>query len=93
MTASGVDEGAVLRCCTFVRDSLSRSLGGGEGVRVLGPAPLQVVRVNNRFRYRVTVSADDAGAVRSVISQLLNYCNTAKDYRGVSVYADIGPSD
>ena len=93
VTASGVDEGAVLRCCTFVRDSLSRSLGGGEGVRVLGPAPLQVVRVNNRFRYRVTVSADDAGAVRSVISQLLNYCNTAKEYRGVSVYADIGPSD
>ena len=93
VTASGVDEATVLRCCAFVRDSLAKSLGRADGLRVLGPAPLPVVRVNNRFRYRVTVSASDGAAVRSVISQLLCYCNTAKEFKGVSLYADINPSN
>ena len=93
VTASGTDEGSVVRCCAFVRDQLRETLKNIDGLRVLGPAPLPVVRVNNRFRYRVTVSGANGGAVRSAIARMLIYCNTAKEFRGVSLYADLNPGD
>ena len=93
VTASGTDEGSVVRCCAFVRDQLREMLKNIDGLRVLGPAPLPVVRVNNRFRYRVTVSGANGGAVRSAIARMLIYCNTAKEFRGVSLYADLNPGD
>ncbi|MGE4352643.1 MAG: primosomal protein N' [Oscillospiraceae bacterium] len=89
--ASGVDESAVLRCCTFVRDSLRSALTGRSDVCILGPAPLPVVRINNRFRYRVLISGDCGGVIRGLIAQSLIYCNTAKEFRGVSVFADTNP--
>ncbi|MGI6029425.1 MAG: replication restart helicase PriA [Candidatus Heteroscillospira sp.] len=91
VTASGADEAAVVRCCAFVRDRLREALG--KDARVLGPAPLPVVRVNNRYRYRVTVSGGSGAAIRGAVSGLLNYCNTAKEFRGVSLYADLNPGD
>ena len=91
VTASGIDEIAVLQCCTFVRDSLQKKLKDCRDARILGPAPLPVVRVNNRFRYRVMISGDSGKVIRGLISQILIYCNTAKEFRGVSVFADTNP--
>lgn len=90
MTATGIDENSVLRCLAFVRDTLRKELSNRD-MRILGPAPLPVVRVNNRFRYRVTISGDDSALIRKHVSNLLMYCNTAKEFRSVSVFADINP--
>jgi primosomal protein N' len=50
---------------------------------VLGPAPLPVVRVRNRYRYHVTVSGKQGSAIRAAISKcsLLQHC---KRNQGVS---------
>lgn len=93
VTASGIDESNVRACCAFVRDSLCSALKDVCDLRVLGPAPLQIVRVNNRFRYRVLVSGESGRDIRTAISKLLIYCNTAKEFRGVSLYADINPGN
>jgi primosomal protein N' (replication factor Y) len=93
VTASGPDESAVLRCCAQIRGILERELKGRAQTRVLGPAPLPVVRVNNRFRYRVTISCDRGLEVRRVLSGILHYCNTEKEFRGISVFADTNPSE
>ena len=91
--ASGVDESLVLKCCAAIRSILSTVLEGTDDCRILGPAPMPVVRVNNRFRYRVTISCKANKAVRDVVSKILMFCNTNKEFRGVSVYADINPID
>lgn len=92
ITASGESESAVLRACAAVRGILSRELQG-SAARILGPAPMSVLRVNNRFRYRVTVATAPDKQVRRVISNILTYCNSDAAFRGVSVYADVNPSD
>ena len=57
------------------------------------PAPLPVARVNNEWRYRVTVSAPESREVREAVSRALILCNNSKLYRGVSLYADFNPID
>ncbi|MDR9824834.1 hypothetical protein RCJ22_04340, partial [Vibrio sp. FNV 38] len=93
VTASGMDESAVLRCCAYVRDRLRTELSGREDANVLGPAPLPVVRVNNRFRYRVTLHCVYNKEIRTLIAGVLIQCNTAKEFRGVSLCADYNPME
>lgn len=93
ITASGADESAVLRCCAFIRDRLRVSTSKREDVRILGPAPLPIVRVNNRYRYRVTVHCRFNKEIRALIAGVLIHCNTAKEYKGVAVFADYNPME
>lgn len=93
LTATGEDENAVLRCCRDIRNEMLCLSGEIPGVRVLGPAPLPIAKVNNCWRYRVTVCGPESKAVRGAVSQMLVICNTEKQYRGVSVYADFNPLD
>ncbi len=93
LTASGKDETAVLRCCADIRNEMLCMGSHVPGVRVLGPAPLPVAKVNNTWRYRVTVSAPEPAAIRGAISRTLMLCNDGKKYKGVSVYADFDPLD
>ena len=89
VTASGLDEAQVLRCATVIRDELLNRLVGRSDVRVLGPAPLPVVRVNNRYRYSVTLACHGDRTARAVVSSIIVKCCTDKEYRGVSVFADV----
>lgn len=93
LTVSGAEEASVLRCCAAMRDLLRKELGGCEDVRVLGPAPLPVVRINNRFRYRVMVSCRNGRQVRRVLGAVLTACSGAKEFRGLSLYADMDPAE
>ena len=93
VTASGQDESAVLRCCSAVRDMLADGLRARDDVSIMGPAPLAVVKVNNRYRYRVNISCRGDGDIRRLIAAIVIKCSTAKEFRGVSVYADNDPTD
>lgn len=93
LTATGADENAVVRCCRDIRAEMLRLSHDVPGIRVLGPAPLPVAKVNNTWRYRVTVCGPESKAVRLAVSSVLIRCNTEKQYRGVTVYADFNPLD
>ena len=88
ITASGLEEAQVLACCVRVRDMLLLSMAGRTDARILGPAPLPVVRVNNRYRYSVTLACRGDKAVREILAGVVIRCNTAREFRGVSVFAD-----
>ena len=92
ITASGTDEYAAMRTCADIRGILQKELAG-EDVRILGPAPLSVVKVNNRFRYRVTLCSQGGRRIKRLIERVVIYCSTHKEYKGVSVFADTGPSE
>ena len=92
ITASGQDENAVLRCCTDIRSTLRASIKD-EYAKILGPAPLAVVKVNNRYRYRVSISCKIDTEIRSVVSAILIKFNSSGKYKGVSIFADSNPSD
>lgn len=92
ITASGQDEEQVYRACRFVRELLENSRLRGE-MRLFGPTPLAVVKVNNRYRYRVNISCKANGDIRSLVSNAVIQCSTDKRFKGVSVFADNDPLD
>lgn len=92
MTVSGTDEGAVLRSAVSVRDAL-RDLCADPEMRsgepeVLGPAPAPVVRVNNRFRYRVLLVGRNDKVTREHLSRLLKAFGGQGGHRGVNLFID-----
>ena len=89
ITATGQTEAVVLRCIDSAKRILTKELHGRADVRVLGPAPLPVVKVNNRFRYCLTISCKEDKSVRELISNIIIFCNTNKEFKGVSVFGDI----
>ncbi len=89
VTAVGQNETAVLRSLDTAKRILMKELSGRADVRILGPAPMAVVRVNNSFRYRLTISCKDDRAVRELISNVIIFCNTNKEFKGVTVFGDI----
>ena len=91
ITASGVEEGAVLRCCVRLRQALDVELGKLGEWRILGPAPTAVAKVNNSYRYRLTLSGKCSRESRALIAHMLRAAHQDKDNRGVSVYADLDP--
>ena len=92
ITAYGQDENTVLRCCSDIRSTLRVSITD-EYARILGPAPLSVVKVNNRYRYRVSISCKINSEIRSIVSAILIKFNSSGKYKGVSIFADCNPSD
>ncbi len=93
VTLSGLDETLVLDCAVRVRSELSCATRQEAGTRVLGPAPLSILKVNNNYRYRVTLCAAPGSGMRRLIADIVTRFSTDKRYRGVSVYADTNPSD
>ena len=92
ITAAGLDEGAVLRCCTRLRRALEQALPGVPGQwQLLGPAPASVAKVNNRYRYRLTLTGESGKEFRGLLAHLLRAAHKDKENKGVSVYADVDP--
>lgn len=93
-TASGPMESGVLRCCVRLRQALDLQLRQlGVSFQLLGPAPAAVAKINNRYRYRLTLMCENTAAVRRLTAHLLRAVHQDKENRGVSVFADFNPYD
>lgn len=97
LTASGLNEAAVLRACQRLRESLDSWLARAPYARLqprlLGPAPATVAKVNNRYRYRLTLCCKNTKEIRALLSHLLCAAAGDRENRGVSVFADVNPYD
>ena len=90
LTISGVEEGAVLRAAIGVRDILRRRFGDSE---VLGPAPAPVLKVNNRYRYRVFWIGKNDHTTRELIAYYLRAFHQQKENRGMNLFVDCNAED
>ena len=90
-TCSGVDEAAVLRTAANVKQALSHYLKDLSDVKVLGPAPAPITRLNYRFQYRVTLVCSESKTVRDTVAHVIRLISKEKTSRGVLIYADADP--
>ena len=96
-TASARSEGAALRACMRLRQTLETWLKQpaliGLEARLLGPAPASVVKINERYRYRLTLAGKNSRPMRDMVAELLRLAQTDKENKGVSVFVDVNPLD
>ena len=64
-----------------------------KDLQLLGPAPASVAKINNRYRYRLTLACRNHREIRALVAHLLRCAQNDKENRGVSVSADINPLD
>jgi len=88
LTVTGIDETAVLAACAKIRGALAGYFRGDGDIKLLGPAPAPVSRVNNRYRYRLLVSCENTKRVRDTIAHTIRAFSRDKESRGVTVFAD-----
>ena len=93
VTVSGVNEDHVVRACRALRQRLDELVDPASGARILGPAPLAVARVNNRYRYRVMIYAARAQGQRALVASVVMEACRDKRFADVSIWADNDPND
>lgn len=93
ITVTGLDEGAVLRGCMTVENMLKSCTDNTDNLSIYGPAPAGIAKVNNRYRYRLSVCCQNNRAMRDTISSIIRTFVSKKENRGLSVFADADPID
>ena len=58
---------------------------------MLGPVPAAIAKVNNRYRYRLTLMAQNTRPMRELVAHLVRCAQSDKRNRGVSINADVDP--
>lgn len=71
---------------------LAKAYNGRVPVRILGPAPNTVGKVNGRFRFTLVVKCSNSAAFRGVVRDALTKAYSDKDFEHVIFYADINGS-
>ena len=91
-TISGTDEGAALRAAAGVRELLRQLFAAPELAatepEILGPAPAPVLKLNNRFRYRVLLVGKNDKATRARVSWILQNFGRDRANRGLNIFVD-----
>ena len=96
-TVSGGEEGSVLRSAMGFREALKRLCAtapiAASEPEVLGPAPAPVVKLNNRYRYRILLVGRNDKATREGVSWLLKAFSKEKSNRGLHIFVDCNAMD
>lgn len=92
---SAPEEGQALRVSALLRDTLRRWLSGPVyrelSYQILGPAPAAIAKVNNRYRYRLTLMTQNTRPIRELVAHLVRCAQADRKNRGVSITADVDP--
>ena len=97
ITVIGEEEEAVRRGCARVRDTLLYTAKQPRYAplqwEILGPAPAPVVKVNNRYRYRLTVIGKNDKQLRDVIASVMMAFMQRSENKNLQIYADCNLMD
>ena len=97
LTVSGLEEGAVLRAALSLRDALRQAIGTWGAsrlpVELLGPAPAPILKLNNRYRYRLLWVGKNDHQIRELLSHYLNAFHAQKENRALHLFIDCNGLD
>jgi len=93
VTATGMDEELVQATSSYIKSFFDLKLGSRNDCLIFGPTPPQIVKINNRYRYKVNINCKNTKEIRNLISQIVVECSTDKRFKGISVFADFDPLD
>ena len=65
----------------------------GMQIRLLGPAPASIAKINNAYRYRIIIRCHNHRLIRQMISVCLRNFARDKRTKGVTAFADINSNE
>ena len=87
----GKEEKQLLYGLQTCREMLIKLLAGEEVLQILGPVPMSVVRVNDRYRYRLLICCKINRNIRRILASVLAACSREKEMRHISFYIENEP--
>ena len=97
ITVAGAEESEVRRACMELQRSLRAAAVkppyDALELEILGPAPAPVVKVNNRYRYRVTVIGRNEKILRDLIAAFMKEFARRKENRNMNIFTDCNRMD
>ena len=97
MTVTGPEEPEVRRACMTLQQSLRAAAAkppyDALELEILGPAPAPVVKVNNRYRYRITVIGRNEKILRDLIAAFMKEFTRRKENRNMNIFTDCNRMD
>ena len=97
LTVSGMEEGAVLRAAARLRDGMKLGLAyptaANMSVELVGPAPAPVLKVNNRYRYRILWIGKNDHQTREMLAHYLKAFYSQRENRGLNLFIDCNALD
>ena len=90
MQFSGIFESGVLEAAHRFRRQLEAalSMAGITDGNLLGPAPAAVAKINNNYRYRLTLLCSNSRTLRLLFGQQLQLFLKDKANKGISAWID-----
>ena len=89
----GIFDGNTYTAACEFRNHLTAVLGQSElrsqEIRILGPSPAAIAKINNTYRYRLTIQCTNSRSLRMILSQMLKDFQKDKRYKGITAIADI----
>lgn len=92
LTVSGMEEGAVLRAAAQLKDGMRQAFSAPNAaslqMELLGPAPAPVLKVNNRYRYRIFWVGRNDHTTREILAYYIRAFHQKKENRGMNLFVD-----
>ena len=70
---------------------MTKPILSSKSVIALGPMPARVVKISNKYRYRLILKCKNNKQFRSDLGSALSSFGKLSRFGGVSVYVDINP--
>ena len=90
-SASAGDEEKLIAALRFCKEQLRILMLGTEGTEIQGPIPMPVVKVSDRYRYRLQISCRLNKQVRQALSTMLVSCGREPRFKGIYFYIESDP--
>ncbi|MGN1123535.1 MAG: primosomal protein N', partial [Eubacterium sp.] len=91
---TGENENTVAMCAKAFFDILKElNEKNKEKLIVLGPSPAKISKLNNNYRYRISVKCRNSKNIRMMFNEILKRLYKIKEYKDISVSLDLNPYD
>lgn len=91
-TVSGADEDRVFSAANALKNGLCAAVTRPDlrtlSLEVLGPAGAPILKINNRYRYRVYLAGKNCAELRKLVAEFLLAFHRHKENRGLDIFAD-----
>jgi primosomal protein N' (replication factor Y) len=91
---TGEDENTVALCAKeFFDELLKLNKEYKQKIIVLGPTQAKISKINNSYRYTLTVKCKNSSKIRNMIRDILKNMSKIKEYKEISISIDTNPND